>query len=345
MAMSSERQSYSLSDQLLSKHSIMQMFDNARMPNLEDYNGTTQTFPEQQHLSCMEPLLRDNVDETMNLLIRSDIESNNKSKIKISINANKLNKQNEAKKMEIDKIGSDSIKQIHSLNEYESDSNSETDHYEEDDDEETNNPRKRKIVFIRKELREKYDDYDKLLLNGRRNVGNIAETDDGDISNDELPDDDDDVDGLEGMKEFEAWKLRELKRIHRDEISYKNREKKQLQFQRKNIAKDCNKKKGENYYDPRIFNDNFKKTMEKKTKWTNLADEDTTFDKIECELLERRHNMKDEEKRKYERDVYRYRHKASVNDIWINRGGIGSLDRISYKMRNVVNGKKRFHRK
>merc|ERR1712228_846733 len=74
------------------------------------------------------------------------------------------------------------------------------------------------------------------------------------------------------------------------------------------------------------------------SKWTHLANEDTTFDK------EDRAWFKDKDDRKLKGQRYAFRHRAKQND-WMKRGGQGGLDRPSYKKGNMPNGNKRFEKR
>eukprot|EP01084_Bolivina_argentea_P149391 260973_1 len=114
-----------------------------------------------------------------------------------------------------------------------------------DSDEESQdniNPRKRKIQFFNRERREKYTSQTNICLEEERHLLEEFETDredklqqqthddvlnyirdqeklerEGDHSDDELPNDDDEISDNDTQSEFDAWKMREIKRCLRDE--------------------------------------------------------------------------------------------------------------------------------
>ena len=81
------------------------------------------------------------------------------------------------------------------------------------------------------------------------------------------------------------------------------------------------------------------------SKWTHLANEDTTFTKEEREWFKNKRNMTEEERKKGDQNGYKFRHRQYQNNFWFNRGGSGSFDRPSFKKGNVNNNSnKRFER-
>ena len=73
------------------------------------------------------------------------------------------------------------------------------------------------------------------------------------------------------------------------------------------------------------------------SKWTHLANEDTTFTKEEREWFKKKGNMTEEERKRGDKNAYKFRHRAHQNNFWFNRAGSGSFDRPSYKKGNVNN--------
>ena len=315
----------------------------------------------------------------------------------------------------------------HESDDSDSDDEDESSEYEtasSSEDDEEMHPRRRNIKYITEKQREEQDKqltkppldeqaeilekmeedrHEKLKEEATEDALNyIREQDElamkgGDNSDEDMPDDnDDDFDGEEGQKEFELWKLREIKRNLRDETLRQEREKEKEEIERRRKMTDeeimreneklglnKDKKKGtmkfmQKYYhqgvfyrDGSIVEENildrdfnkatgqdkyidFEKVPEamkrknfgkmSQSKWTHLANEDTTFDKEEREWFKKRHTMNEEERRKTENKRYQFRHRAHENNFWFNRGGDGSFDRPSYKKGNVSNSNKRFEK-
>ena len=291
----------------------------------------------------------------------------------------------------------------------------------ESDNEDIRNRRKRKIVFLNKEQREAHlqnaskpslEEEAELLdaleeervhkmrmetsekvLDHIREQEKLEENG-NDHSDDELPDDnDEDPDGTE----YEAWKVREMKRIMRDETEREEREQEVAEIERRREMTDeqimkenereglhqKSSKKGQmkfmqKYYHQGVFyrdgsivdeqmlernfnaptgqdkyidfskvpkamlTKNFGKMSQ--SKWTHLANEDTTYSKEERELFKKRREMTEDEKRK-DQTSYKYRHRAHQDNFWFKRGGDGSFERPSYKKGTMKSGNERFERK
>jgi len=190
-------------------------------------------------------------------------------------------------------------------------------------------------------------------------------------SDEELPDDnDDDPEG----EEYAAWKVREMKRIMRDQEEREEREKEKAEIERRrgmtdeqimreNEREGLHQKKGQKgqmkfmqkYYHQGVFyrdgsivdeqmlernfnaptgqdkyidfskvpkamlTKNFGKMSQ--SKWTHLANEDTTYSKEERERFKKRKEMTEDERRK-DRDSnqYKFRHRAHSDNFWFKKG-------------------------
>eukprot|EP01083_Nonionella_stella_P317550 1156941_1 len=80
------------------------------------------------------------------------------------------------------------------------------------------------------------------------------------------------------------------------------------------------------------------------SKWTHLANEDTTFDKEEREWFKKKNSMNEEEKKRMKNTKYQFRHRAHQDNFWFQRGGNGALERPSYKKGNMESANRRFER-
>eukprot|EP01083_Nonionella_stella_P167368 562339_1 len=303
-----------------------------------------------------------------------------------------------------------------SSSEYETDTSS--------DESDAHNPRNRKITFLSKKQRENYNaQSNKMSLDEEAEMveemeiekeeklkqetseavldyirqRDKQEREGGDESDEEMPDDNDDLEVEEAQKAFEAWKLREIKRNLRDETAREQRVKEKEELERRRKMTDAEilreneklglnkagKKKGnmkfmQKYYhqgvfyrDGSIVEDgvldrnfnaptgedkwiNFEKVPEamkrknfgkmSQSKWTHLANEDTTFDKEEREWFKKKNSMNEEEKKRMKNTKYQFRHRAHQDNFWFQRGGNGALERPSYKKGNMESANRRFER-